>query len=168
MKYITIINDQQFEIEIGSDGQLTVNGEPREVDFLSLGPSLYSVITDNHSLEVVIDGESGQYDVLMLGHLYEAQVLDERAMLMAQRRGGLGVSSGEIHSPMPGLIVKVPVAVGQEVAQGETLIILESMKMQNELNSPISGMVESVQVTAGQTVDKGALLVIVKALTQDD
>lgn len=168
MKYITIINDQQFEIEIGSDGQLTVNGEPREVDFLSLGPALYSVITDHHSLEVVIDGESGKYDVLMLGHLYEAQVLDERALLMAQRRGGLGGGSGEIISPMPGLIVKVPVTVGQEVAQGETVVILESMKMQNELKSPVSGIIESVQCESGQTVDKGALLIVIKAPAQDE
>ena len=102
MKYITIIHDTQFEIEIGNDGQVTVNGEPRDVDFLSLGPSLYSLITDNRSLQVVVEGESGHYDVLMNGHLYTSQVLDERAMLMAQRRGGLMGGSGEINSPMPG------------------------------------------------------------------
>ena len=162
MKYVTIINDTQFEIEIGKDGKLTVNGEPREVDFLSLGPSLYSVITDHHSLQVVIDGESGRYDVLMLGHLYEAQVLDERALMMAQRRGGLGGGSGEINSPMPGLVVKVQAEVGQTVEPGQTVIILESMKMQNELKSPIGGVVESIHCDAGQTVNKGALLAVIK------
>ena len=166
MKYVTIVNNQEFEIEIGSDGTLTVNGEPRNVDFLSLGPALYSVITDNHSLEVVVDGDNGQYQVLMLGHLYEAQVLDERALMMAQRRGTLSTGSGDVHSPMPGLIVDVIVDAGDLIEPGQTVVILESMKMQNELKSPIAGTVESVHCSAGQTVDKNALLVVIK--TEND
>ena len=166
MKYLTIINNQQFEIEISKDGELTVNGESRQVDFLSLGPSLYSLITDNTSLQVVVDGESGQYEVLMKGHLYETQVLDERALLMAQRRGGLSGGSGEVHSPMPGLIVAIPVEAGQTVNAGETVVILESMKMQNELKSPIAGVVESLNCKPKQTVDKNDLLVVIKPLEE--
>ncbi len=162
MKYVTLVDDQRFEIEIGNDGRLLVNGEPRQVDFLSLGPSLYSVIMDNLSLQVVIDGESGRYDVLLHGHLYESTVLDERAMMMAQRRGGLGVRSGDLNAPMPGLIVQVPVSVGQQVGEGDTLVILESMKMQNELQAPVGGTVESVHCAEGQTVDKGDLLLVVR------
>ncbi len=94
--------------------------------------------------------------------VYEAQVLDERALMMAMRRGGLGGGSGEVPAPMPGLIVTVPVAVGQEVSQGQTVVILESMKMQNELKSPISGVVESVAVEAGQTVDKNQILIVIR------
>ncbi len=167
MKYLTIINNQQFEIEISKDGELTVNGEARQVDFLSLGPSLYSLITDNMSLQVVVDGESGQYEVLMQGHLYETQVLDERALMMAQRRGGLTAGSGEVHAPMPGLIVAVPVAVGQAVEAGETVVILESMKMQNELKAPIAGVIESVSCETAQTVDKNALLIMIKPIEEE-
>jgi len=159
MKYVALINNEQYEIEIDKDGNITLNGEPRDVDFLPLGASLYSVITDSKSLEVAIDEEQGNYQVMMGGRLYEGQVLDERALMMAQRRGGLGGGSGEVNSPMPGLIVAVPVAEGQEVSQGETVVILESMKMQNELKAPIDGVVVSVKVEAGQTVDKNALLV---------
>jgi biotin carboxyl carrier protein len=168
MKYVTIVNGQQFEIEIGKDGELSINGERRQVDFLNLGPSLYSLISNHLSLQVVVDGESGHYEVLMKGHLYEIQVLDERALMMAQRRGGLGASSGDLHSPMPGLIVAVQVEVGQGVMQGETLVILESMKMQNELKAPVDGVVESIKCEAGQTVDKGTLLVTVKTAESDD
>ena len=102
MKYVTIINNQQFEIEIEKDGSLLVNGKPHSIDFLQLGglnSSLYSVITDSKSLEIVIEEEDNLIDVLMLGRLYEAQVLDERAMLMATRKGGLGVESGDVPSP---------------------------------------------------------------------
>lgn len=162
MKYVTVVNGRRYEIEVGNDGRLLVNGEARQVDFLSLGPSLYSVIMNNQSLQVVIEGEGGHYEVLMHGHLYESTVLDEHALMMAQRRGGLVTRSGEVSAPMPGLIVQVPVAVGQDVEEGETLVILESMKMQNELQAPVSGTVESVHCNDGQTVDKGALLVVVR------
>ncbi|MBZ0302110.1 MAG: biotin/lipoyl-binding protein [Anaerolineae bacterium] len=162
MKYVTMIHDRQYEIEIGKEGEVTVNGEPRHVDFLNLGPSLYSLITDNHSFQVVVEGESGRYDVLMNGHLYETQVMDERALLMAQRRGGLVSGSGEVNSPMPGLIVGVLVEAGQSVEAGQTVVILESMKMQNELKTPVSGIVESVSCEVGQTVDKNTRLVVVQ------
>lgn len=159
MKYVTVINNEQYEIDIDKEGGILVNGEPRDVDFLNLGGALYSVITQNQSLEVVIDDEDHTIAVMMNGRLYETQVLDERALLMAQRRGGLGNSSGEVHSPMPGLIVQVSVEDGQEVKQGQTIVILESMKMQNELKAPIDGTVSSIHVEAGQTVDKNAFLI---------
>lgn len=167
MKYVTIINNEQYEIEIDNDGGILLNGEPREVDFLNLGGSLYSVITQNQSLEVVIDDEDNKIEVMMNGRLYETQVLDERALLMAQRRGGLGGGSGEVHSPMPGLIVKVTKEIGQAVAAGQTVVILESMKMQNELKAPSDGTIKAIHVEAGQTVDKNTLLVEIE-VPEDD
>jgi biotin carboxyl carrier protein len=162
MKYITIINKQQFEVEILPDGKLLVNGKVHEIDFLQMEATQYSVIKDNKSLEVVIDDHAnGEYEILMAGRMYEAQVLDERALLMLNRKGGMKLDSGEMNSPMPGLIVQVNVVAGQEVTEGQTLVILESMKMQNELKSPLSGVVQQVLVEKGQTVDKGALLLVV-------
>ncbi len=161
MKYVTTINGTTFEIEIQKDGELTVNGEPREVDFLTLGPSLYSVIMDNKSYEVVIEEREGSYELLMQGRLYTGDVLDERALLLAQRRSELGVSSGElsIKSPMPGLIVDIPIAEGDEVDKGQTLVILESMKMQNELKAPRAGVVQRISVQPGQSVEQNKLLI---------
>jgi biotin carboxyl carrier protein len=86
--------------------------------------------------------------------------------MMAQRRGGLSTGSGEIHSPMPGLIVAIPVEVGQEVAAGQTVVILESMKMQNELKAPIAGVVETVNCHPKQTVEKNALLMVIKPVAE--
>ena len=92
MKYVTVVNDQSFDIEIDNDGTILVNGELRDVDFLNLGGSLYSIITENKSLEAVIDDDEGKIAVMMRGQLFETQVLDERAMLLVQRRGGINVS----------------------------------------------------------------------------
>ena len=167
MKYAALINDQQYEIEINDEGEVLVNGERRDVDFLNLGGSLFSVITENKSLEAVIDDDEGRIAVMMGGRLFETQVLDERAMLMMQRRGGQIASSGEMRAPMPGLIVEVTVGTEQAVEQGDTLIILESMKMQNELKSPIAGVVRAVHAEAGQAVEKNALLVEIRAQDAD-
>ncbi len=161
MKYVTIINDVRFEIDIEKDGTLRVNGEPREVDFMSLGPSLYSILMEHHSYELVIEEREGKYEVLMQGKLYSGEVLDERAQLLASRRGGLGTESGElsIKAPMPGLIAAIPVTEGQEVKKGQTIIILESMKMQNELKTPRDGIVQRISVQPGQSVEQNKLLV---------
>ncbi len=167
MKYVTIINNERYEIEIDNDGSVLVNGELRDVDFLNLGGSLFSLITENKSFEAVIDDDEGRIAVMMRGRLFEAQVLDERAMLLLQRRGGQPSGSGEINAPMPGLIVEVTVESGQTVQQGETLIILESMKMQNELKSPVDGVVGSIHVSADQAVNKNDLLVEIKPPTDD-
>ena len=161
MKYVTVINDTRFEIEIGNDGSLKVNGEPREVDFLALGPSLYSILMDHRSYEMVIEEREGSTEVLMQGRLYTGQVMDERAQLLASRRGTLGVDSGElsIKAPMPGLIIAIPVTEGQEVTKGQTIAILESMKMQNELKAPRDAVVQRISVQVEQSVEQNKLLI---------
>jgi biotin carboxyl carrier protein len=64
---------------------------------------------------------------------------------------------------MPGLIVKVVVQEGQAIEAGQTVVILESMKMQNELKAPITGTVGRVHIEASQTVDKNTLLLEIDA-----
>lgn len=163
MKYVTTINETKFEVDIQKDGTILVNGEKRDVDFLALGPSLYSILAEHLSHELVIEERSDTIEVLMRGRLYAAQVLDERAQLMASRRSGFAADSGEISikAPMPGLIVAVPVVEGQEVSAGQTVVILESMKMQNELKAPREGTVQRVHVSTGQSVEQSKLLVTI-------
>ncbi len=163
MKYVTTINDKTFEVEIQKDGTVLVNGEPRHVDFLALGPSLYSVLMDNLSYEVVIEERRDQIEVLMRGKLYSGRVLDERAQLLLTRRSGFAPDSGEISikAPMPGLVVAIPVEEGQQVTAGQTVVILESMKMQNELKAPREGVVQRVSAKAGESVEQNKVLVTI-------
>lgn len=163
MKYLTTINDRTFEIEITNDGRVLVNGQPRDVDFLPLDDALYSVIMQNNSHEVVVEPRDGDYEVLLAGHLFSARVLDERAQLMASRRGGGFTETGEItiRAPMPGLVVAIPVSEGETIQAGQTVVILESMKMQNELKSPREGIVQRISVEPGQTVEQKKILVTI-------
>jgi len=68
--------------------------------------------------------------------------------------GAAAIEKGDsVSSPMPGLIVKIPVTVGKEVEKGETLAIVEAMKMQNELRSPRSGVVKKINFKEGEQID---------------
>lgn len=71
-------------------------------------------------------------------------------------------ASGEMHAPMPGQVVEVSVALGDRVAKGQRLLVLEAMKTQQAYAAPFDGVVAALEVEAGQQVVEGALLVCVE------
>ena len=80
----------------------------------------------------------------------------------APAAGGVTVSGGEsVTAPMPGNILKVAVSVGQTVKEGDLLVVLEAMKMENEILAPKDGTVAQIAVSKGATVDTGALLAVI-------
>ena len=96
MKYIATINDQQFEIEIGHDNEIMVNGERYETDFKPLPDGgMVSLLLNNHSWEAVVEERDEMHEVLLKGELYSVLVQDERSYRMAQARGdGTAVTRG--------------------------------------------------------------------------
>ena len=164
MKYITRINDKEYVIEIDQDDAITVNGERHDIDFQELAASgTLSLLINHRSLEAIVEERDEAWEVLLHGELYTVQVQDERAYRLAQARGKLGESSGAvvIRSPMPGLILSVLVDEGQRVQKGETVVILESMKMENELRAGRDGVVTRVSVKQGDSVEKNQELVTI-------
>jgi biotin carboxyl carrier protein len=162
MKYQTIVNGQTFEIEINEDGRILVNGEERAIDFRTLRQGeLYSLLLDHFSYEGVVDERDDTYHVLIAGDMYEVQVTDERSRRLASAFMAFGDTGGEvsIRAPMPGLIVSVPVEEGQVVSKGETIVVLESMKMENELKAPRDGTIHRVNVKPGDNVEQNKVLV---------
>jgi biotin carboxyl carrier protein len=164
MKYQTIIHGQTFDVEINEDGRILVNGEERVVDFRVLRRGeLYSLLLDHLSFEAVVEERDGTYHVLMAGDLFEVDVTDERSRRLAGAFMAFGDTGGEysLRAPMPGLIVRIPVAEGQPVNKGETVLILESMKMENELKSPRDGTVHHISVAVGENVEQNKVLVTI-------
>lgn len=163
MKYITRVNNDEYEIEIGPDGEVLVNGQPYQMDFHQIPGGVVSLLLNNRSLEAVVEERDGDWEVLIKGELYTATVQDERAYRLAMARGtGAGVDGeASVLSPMPGIIIAVPVAAGDTVQQGDKLVILESMKMENELRAPRDGVVTQVNVQAGASVEKNQVLVVI-------
>lgn len=164
MKYITIVNDQEYIIEIGHEGQIEVDGREYEVDFKQLSEGgILSLLLNNRSLEAIVEEREQAWEVLIHGELYTVFVQDERAYRLAKERGVAPDETGEatIKSPMPGLIIAVPVEVGQTVKKGDKVVILESMKMENELRSPKDGTIANIYVELGASVEKNQILLAI-------
>jgi biotin carboxyl carrier protein len=157
MKYITTVGPQTYEIEIRSDTEVLVNGKLLQLDFQAVAEqSGYSLLLDGQSYEAYLYPTDQGIQVFTRGRQYLVSVEGERERRLRETAGASPIHSGEIHlrSPMPGLIIGVPVAEGQTVAAGEPLIILESMKMQNELKAPREGLVSRLRVKAGDRVEQ--------------
>jgi biotin carboxyl carrier protein len=165
MKYTTTVGDETFTVEINREDEIIVNGKAYAIDFVHIGEksNLYSLLIDNQSFEALVEEREGQWQVLLHGHLYTAGVADDRAQLMAARASSLMPETGEvaIKAPMPGLVVAIPVEKGQGVEAGDTVVILESMKMENELKAPRAGRVERIAVKAGDSVEQHQALVVI-------
>ena len=164
MKYIATLEDKEYVIEINRAGEVTVNGVPHVADMQSIGQSrLFSLLVDGRSYDVYIDEQEERYLLVMQEGLFEVKVEDERTRRLAglQRMPVAPVGEILIKAPMPGVVVDVPVAVGQEVAAGERVIVLESMKMQNEFKSPRGGVVRSVRVKVGDRVEQNQILITI-------
>jgi biotin carboxyl carrier protein len=163
MKYITTIDDQEFEVEVIDSRKVSVNGKVYEVDFEPVsGQPVFSLLVNGGSFQShIYESDENEIQVLLRGTLYSAVVEDEREKRLRAAAGGGAADSGEyiLKSPMPGLIVQVPVNEGQEVAEGDVLVILESMKMQNELKAPRDGKITRVMVKESDSVEQKQTLV---------
>jgi acetyl/propionyl-CoA carboxylase alpha subunit len=148
-----------------SDNQyaITIDGETVLVDAVKSGKSMiYSIIEDGKQFEVVVDemGAHG-FDVLVGGQLFHLEAFDERSKLLTATGKAVATGPQRVDSEMPGKVVKISVGVGTPVAEGQGVVILEAMKMENEIKSPIDGVVTELSVAEGQTVESGALLFVV-------
>lgn len=170
MKYYTKVNEKEFIIDIGQDDTILVNDELYTIDFKILPISgLASLLINNQSLEAVVEERDDHWEVLTKGELYNVNVQDERAFRLAQARGIDISDSGEtvVKAPMPGLIIKVLVEEGEIIEQGQQVIILESMKMENELKAQRGGLVTAVKTEADASVEKDQVLVVIGELEEE-
>ena len=171
MKYFATIGETIYEVKVAKNGSVTVNGEAYDVTSAAIGPNTRSMLIGNKSYETVVvgAGDPGTYEVAVAGEHHAVLVQDELTYRVAQAQEAAAANMGEvtIKSPMPGLILNVPVTVGETVSKGQTLVILESMKMENELKSPRDGIVLKVSTEASASVEKGQALVTVGDAEQD-
>ena len=162
MKYNVRAGESKFEVEVDRKGAIRLAGAPLDADLQpSADPTLYSLILGHRSYELRIEPCDGGYRVRIHGVTYDVAVEDERAHLLAGVRSlTAGGGSGElvIKSPMPGLVIDVAVKVGDVVEAGQTLVVVESMKMHNELRAPRAGTVRAIRVETGAKVAQNTIL----------
>ncbi|WP_029037404.1 biotin/lipoyl-containing protein [Salinimicrobium xinjiangense] len=153
--------------------KVTVNGEMNfeftkdqisEADIQRISSQNFHVLQDSRSFTTELietDFLNKTYKVKVNSASYEVKISNELDLLIEAM--GLNLTAAQvindIKAPMPGLILDVQVKEGQEVKEGDYLLVLEAMKMENTLTAPRDGIVKSVSVNKGQTVDKNQLLI---------
>ena len=131
----------------------------------SAAARVYNVFVDNEYYQVEVDPQSGARTVSQPAAAAPApKVAPAPAAVAAPAPKAAPAVTGDgvLASPMPGTIIKYVVSVGQEVKAGETILILEAMKMESALPSPIAGKVKELSCKAGDRVAKGAVLAIIE------
>lgn len=134
------------------------------LDAVSVGDSQFHVLKDNRSYRAEItqsDFLSKNYTVKVNGNTYEVNLADSLDLLIKEMGFEVGAAKqvNAIKAPMPGLVLEISVEIGQEVQEGDNLLILEAMKMENSFTSPRAGIIKFIAVNKGQAVDKGQLLI---------
>ena len=164
MKYFVTIEDREYEIEVDG-GTMSVDGVLISAELASLpGTDRRHLRMDDRSVSLFGRLRPDGWLVELEGRGFEVRVEDERARHIRDLASAAAPleSHREVRAPMPGLIVKVEVKAGQEVDQGDGLIVMEAMKMENELRADASATVRDVLVEPGQTVNRDDLLVVLE------
>jgi biotin carboxyl carrier protein len=183
MRYVVSVNGEKHTVELEENGhlrELTLDERRMALDWLLIGRALaapyegdiradqYSLLIEDRSYVAyarLLEESGGEetpgrkVEVMVHGVPYVVEVQDARSLALASLAGGAH-ASGEatIRAPMPGLVSNVLAAVGDEVHRGQTIVVLEAMKMENDLTTPRSGQVRSIRVTKGQTVSQDDVL----------
>jgi len=127
------------------------------------------VVIDGEELEVDVEIEGEIYRATVEGHTFEFIIPDSKGGPVRKRGGSGGRKrSGTVSASMPGKVVTVEVKVGDAVEEGETILILEAMKMQNEVTAPISGTVTAIHCEDGVNVEANVPLVVIEPQMPDE
>ena len=163
-RFIVSVDDEEFDIQLTrlANGYLVEFGDSRflvDVDQLSDKKFLFKI--NERASEVDISRNGGSLEIFLEGK--EVNVRAEPYNLAELRkRAGTAVGGPEekiIKAPMPGLVLSTAVAPGDKVAKGQTLVIIEAMKMENMIKAPYDAIIKEVFADPGNAVDKNEKLV---------
>jgi len=165
VKFEAQTGGETIPVEIaGADGRftLTIAGERLAVDARETGEGIWSILLDGASYVADVTEQDGSYLVDIGGERYTIRV-EEESRYIIRTRGAQGGERGQVlKAPMPGKVTLVAVTVGQAVAPGDGLVVLEAMKMENEFKAQVAGTVKEIRVAVGQPVNPGDVLVVIE------
>jgi len=157
MKYEIVIDGKAATLAT-AEGRFAYGALERDYSAAAVGEGAWSILIEGRSYAVQVLGAG---EVSVNGRVYHVEVIDPRG---PRGRRSAGESSGprSITAAMPGRVVRVLAAVGDDVAEGAGVVVIEAMKMQNELKSPKAGRVSRVAIAVGDAVGAGDVLVVVE------
>lgn len=167
MYNITINGKETVKTELNFNNNKvsgTLNGKAVEADILNTGNQEYHLLLNNKSYNILVvksDTTEKKLVVKVNGKKYTLDVKDKYDELLHN----LGLDNiatkkiNDIKAPMPGMVLNILVSEGQQVKKGDSLLVLEAMKMENVLKSPTDGVIKKIVATKGNAVEKNQLLI---------
>jgi biotin carboxyl carrier protein len=177
MKFVATMDGTQHTIEVQRDEanpdlfHMTLDGKSYDIDARRMPSQIVSVLMDNKSYDVDLeriakrsDTLDGRIHVRVRGRVLRFEILDERRLKMKEAQGVRFDVGGvvSIDSPMPGKVIKILAKEGDEVKEGQGIIVVEAMKMENELKTRKAGKVREIRVREGEAVEAGAKLALIE------
>ena len=146
----------------GSKVLLAVDDRKYELDIVMVEKGVYSILYNGHSYNVeLIEGESSkEYIVNTFARSFIAEIIDAETKYRQSRKSGTNEEGdNNISSPMPGKVVKIQVKTGDKVTSGQTLIVVEAMKMQSEFKATADRTVRDILVKEGDIVNAHQIMI---------
>lgn len=155
--------NRKFDVEIVDDG-FVVDGKIVQWDISALASGYFHVLIDRRSYTAEIveaDASRKSFVIKVNGRRYPVLLKDKFDLLLEKMgmNANAGAKVNSVRAPMPGLIVDLKVKSGDAVKAGDTLLILEAMKMENIIKAPGDATVKSVKVSMGEGVEKNQVLI---------
>ena len=162
MKYVVKVGDADVEVSLDA-GVAEVGGTSIAASLTELEGTPVRMVTIGDEVHRVVARRGptrGRYTLWLDGFRYEVEALDERTRAIRELSAASAGPSGPapLVAPMPGMIVRITVQVGDAVQAGQGLVVMEAMKMENELRATAAGTVKAVLAQVGTAVEKGAIL----------
>jgi biotin carboxyl carrier protein len=166
MRYTAIIGGEERIVEVtpaASGYRIAIGEQVLAIDAVHLQGYALSLIVGTRSYRCDIEpGKDGRVTVLVGDHVHQLEILDERKLRMRRASGKFSLEGPQrVDAPMPGKVVRVLIKVGDEVQEGQGLVVVEAMKMENELKSPKAGKVTELRAVEGAAVESGAKLAVI-------
>jgi biotin carboxyl carrier protein len=164
MRYIVDIGGERLTVTIEGEEVRVDDGPVERASLVTVDGTPVRLVTiggRTHRAVARRDGPKGRYALWIDGRRHDVEALDERMRAIRDLSLAAAGPAGPrpLVAPMPGLVVRVSVVPGDLVAEGQGIVVMEAMKMENELRAPGAGTVTRVHARSGTAVEKGALLV---------
>jgi biotin carboxyl carrier protein len=149
----------------GNKVQIAIDNKTYDVDIVMVENGVYSIIMDNKSYNVELTrNETGKsYMVNTLYNFFPVEIVDVQAKYMKSRKiDDVDESQSRIFSPMHGKVIKIPVKKGEKVTAGQTVIIVEAMKMQSEYKVKRDTVIKDILVKEGDNIEGNQTLIVLE------
>ena len=168
MLYHVTIGSRTVTVELEGDRVIVDGTDAGSAEIAAMpGTDVKHLLLNGRSVTLVARRDDEGWDLHVDGWPVRADVVDERTRAIRAMTGRAGAAQGPkpVRAPMPGMIVRTEVNVGDQVRAGQGVVVMEAMKMENELKAETDGVVARVLITPGQAVEKGTVLVEFEAVT---